>query len=83
MEESSGSRNEAENGACYGLNEVAKKLGVTRWTIEREIADKSLGSVRIRNRRLVTQKQLDVYVAKIEAESMGTRRPGRPVAKKR
>ncbi len=50
----------------YSIDEVAALLGVSRRTIEREIASRRLKTVRIGDRRLIRETTLADYQARRE-----------------
>ena len=53
----------------YSAPEAARSLGIGRSTLEKEIAEGRLHSVKIRGRRLVPASALDEYIARLSLEA--------------
>lgn len=50
----------------YSVLEVARRLGISRAEVAREIARRRLASVKLGRRRLVSRAQLAAYVERLE-----------------
>ena len=53
----------------YNLREVKEILCLSEWSLNRLLHSNELVSVRIGHRRFISQKAIETYIAKREAES--------------
>lgn len=57
----------------YTVREVAKKLKISEWTINKLIRERALGSIQIGARRLVPAADLEEYLRGLRMDSRGVR----------
>lgn len=65
--------NEAVHDLVYTVSEVAEKLKVSQWTVNRLIRERALGSVNIGARRLVPSVDLEEYLRGLRMDGKGVR----------
>lgn len=65
--------NEAVHDLVYTVSEVAEKLKVSQWTVNRLIRERSLGSINIGARRLVPSVDLEEYLRELRMDDKGVR----------
>lgn len=53
---------QSEVDLVYSLEEAANRLKVSKWTVNRLIEERQLGSILIRSRRLVRASDLTAYL---------------------
>ena len=65
--------NEAVHDLVYTVSEVAEKLKVSQWTVNRLIRERALGSISIGARRLVPSVDLEEYLRELRMDDKGVR----------
>jgi len=65
--------NEAVHDLVYTVSEVAEKLKVSQWTVNRLIRERALGSINIGARRLVPSVDLEEYLRELRMDDKGVR----------